>query len=218
MHREFWLERWQNNEIGFHSDSFNPHLLHYWPQFALPPGSSVLVPLCGKSRDMLWLREQKAQVIGVELSPLAITAFCEENQINTDVITEGPFTISRGDRIALYGGDFFELGANQLADVQAVYDRAALVALPADLRKNYVAHLRKHLSPGVAILLLTFDYDQQEMAGPPFSVQPQEVEALYGDWCEIVPLFSAEILEREPRFRARGLTGLHEHVFALTVQ
>lgn len=218
MHQEFWLERWQKNEIGFHSDEINSHLQHFWPELKLPAHSEVFVPLCGKSKDMLWLHSQNHAVMGVELSPLAISAFCTENDLTANTTADGTFNITQINNIKLFCGNFFDLTPKELSGITAVYDRAALVALTAELRQSYANHLKNSLPAGVKILLITFDYKQQEMTGPPFSVTSTEVIALYGYWCDIQLLSSKPILEQEPRFQARGLTDLKEHVFLLTVQ
>ena len=218
MHQEFWLERWQKNEIGFHCKDVNPYLKRYWQSLNVAQGSKVFVPLCGKSEDMLWLMAQGYHVMGVELSPLAISAFCNENALPSAIAQEGKFTISQGYQFNLYCGNFFDLTPGQFTKIGAVYDRAALIALPPDLRRAYVRHLNDCLNAGVKILLVIFDYEQQEMQGPPFSIKKQDVEALYGGWCEINLLCSENILDQEPRFRERGLTYLQEHAYVLTVK
>lgn len=218
MHQEFWLERWQKNEIGFHCKGINPYLKRYWHSLNIAQGSKVFVPLCGKSEDMLWLMAQGYQVMGVELSPLAISAFCNENSLPAATTQEGGFTISRSDTFSLYCGNFFDLTTGQFTNITAVYDRAALIALPPDLRSAYAKHLNDCLNAGVKVLLVIFDYNQHEMQGPPFSIQAQEIEDLYGSWCDINLLCSENILDQEPRFLERGLTHLQEHVYALTVK
>ncbi len=217
MQREFWLERWQLNQIGFHSEDINPYLPRFWPDFKLAADSRVLVPLCGKSKDMLWLKNQGHAVAGVELSPLAVEAFFAENRLKVNKTSQAPFTVSQAEAIRLYCGDFFDLRPAQLDGIDAVFDRAALVALPPALRKNYVNQLRSLLKPGVKILLVAFDYDQDEMPGPPFCVPAQEIEALYGEWCAVTLLCTQDITAQEPKFRERGLSSLREQVYALTV-
>lgn len=217
MQAEFWHERWQQNQIGFHSEAINPHLERYWPALNIAEGSRVFVPLCGKSSDMMWLLSQELQVIGVELSPLAVSAFFSENGIPVSTRRQGRFNVSETDDLTIYCGDFFDLSADELTGVTAVYDRASLVALPPEMRSAYAAHLREMLESGTKILLVAFDYPQQEMDGPPFCVPNEEVETLYRDWCRVELLFSDDILDREPRFRERGLSRLQEHVYRLTV-
>jgi thiopurine S-methyltransferase len=216
MQHEFWHERWQLNQIGFHSEEINPHLQQYWPTLNIASGSRVFVPLCGKSKDVLWLLDQGYEVIGVELSPVAIQAFFDENSLSAAISQQGKFSVSEAGGLRIYCGDFFALTAHDLAGVSAVYDRASLVALPPDMRAAYATHMRQLLEPGTKTLLVAFDYPQDEMPGPPFSVQTPEVQALYDSWCGIKLLATEDILDREPRFRDRGVSRMQEHVYALT--
>jgi thiopurine S-methyltransferase len=217
MHQDFWLERWQQNQIGFHADEVNPHLLALWPRLNIPLGATVFVPLCGKSKDMLWLLAQGYQVLGIELSPLAVQAFFAEHQLSATTHQQGNFTVSAIDGLQIFCGDFFDLQPEDLKNVSAVYDRAALVALPPDMRTAYAEKLRQLLAPATTLLLLAFAYAQQDMPGPPFSVDEPEVLRLYQSWCDLEQLASEDILEREFRFRERGLTGLLEQVYRLSV-
>lgn len=218
MHTEFWLERWQQNQIGFHCEQINPYLQKYWQDFHLTDGSRVLVPLCGKSNDLLWLASQGYQVMGLELSPLAVEAFVKENNLSATVNKQGKFDISTLDNLQIYCGDFFNLTAMDLLGIRAVYDRAALVALPNDMRIVYAKKLQQLLASGTQILLVAFDYNQSDMQGPPFSVQQAEVEALFGQWCDLTLLCTEAILEQEPNFKMRGLTQLWERVYRLKVK
>jgi len=217
MQQEFWHERWQLNQIGFHNEEINRHLQQYWPTLKITPGSRVFVPLCGKSKDMLWLLARGYEVIGVELSPLAVQAFFVENGLSVATRQQDKFSVNEVDGLRIYCGDFFDLTAHDLADVSAVYDRASLVALPPEMRAAYVAHMQHLLEPETKTLLVAFDYPQHEMQGPPFSVQTPEVQALYGSWCCIELLATEDIFDREPRFRDRGVSRMQEHVYVLTV-
>lgn len=214
MQSEFWLKRWQQNQIGFHQGRVNPYLQQYWPQLGVAPASRVFVPLCGKSGDMLWLRAQGHEVVGVELSELALRAFFEENDLAMEVRSEDGFQVFESAGIQLYCGDFFRLGRSHLAGVEAVFDRAALIALPPEMRPDYVAHLHSLLASNTQTLLVTFEYPQSQMQGPPFSVEEAEVRTLYRD-DSIRLLQTADILAQEPRFRDRGVTRLQEKVYAL---
>lgn len=174
MKAEFWLERWQRNEIGFHQGEINAHLQEFWGGLQLPAGSEVFVPLCGKSRDLLWLRAQGHRVLGVELSPLAVEDFFLENELKPQVRSHGIFDSWSCDGVTLLCGDFFELEAADLKGVAAVYDRASLVALPPEMRERYAQHLHRILPARVPMLLVTMDYPQAEMSGPPFpSARPR---------------------------------------------
>lgn len=216
MQPDFWHERWENNQIGFHQASINLHLQQFWPALDIAPGQRVFVPLCGKSADMLWLRAQGHDVVGVEISPLAVQAFFAENGLTASVHQHGRFSVHEADGLRVYCGDFFDLTAEDLAGLHAVYDRASLIALPPEMRPDYAAHMRRLLAPATRTLLVTFDYPQHEMSGPPFSVQDPEVFELYGDHCAIELVHDADILDQETRFRDRGVTALHEKVYVLT--
>ena len=217
MQPTFWIDRWQQNQIGFHSDEINRHLYQYWPTLNIAPGTRVFVPLSGKSNDLLWLLAQGYEVIGVELSPLAVKAFFDENGLPVSTSRQGKFIISETDGLRIYCGDFFELTASDLTEVGAVYDRASLVALPPEMRAAYATHMQHLLDQGTKTLLVAFDYPQHEMQGPPFSVQTPEVLKLYQNWCNVELLYSEDILDREPGFRAKGLSLLQEQVYGLTV-
>lgn len=215
MKAEFWLERWQRKEIGFHQGEINAHLQEYWGGLRLPAGAEVFVPLCGKSRDMLWLRAQGHRVLGVELSPLAVEDFFLENELKPQVRSHGAFDSWSCDGITLLCGDFFDLEPADLKGVAAVYDRASLVALPPEMRARYAGHLH-HILPAVApMLLVTMDYPQAEMEGPPFAVTEQEVRGFYAGRYAVERLFALDILPETPRFRAAGVTRLDEVVYAL---
>ncbi|MDE2625313.1 MAG: thiopurine S-methyltransferase [Betaproteobacteria bacterium] len=215
MEKEFWLERWERNEIGFHQGDINPHLRRFWPE-AAPAAGRVFVPLCGKSRDLLWLREQGRPVLGVELSVIAAQAFFGENGLTPAHQSRPPFESFEARGVEILCGDFFDLDAARLADVTAVYDRAALVALPPELRARYAAHLAAILPAGTRLLLITFDYDQKEMNGPPFAVPVAEVEALFGPHAAVRHLARFDALADNPRFRERGASRIEEHVFLIT--
>lgn len=216
MNADYWCERWAKSETGFHQNEINPHLQRFWPALNLTPGSSVFVPLCGKSRDMLWLRGQGHEVVGVEICPLAVEAFFAENGLHTSVIKQGTFSVYKTERLRLYCGDFFQMASKDMAGVSAVFDRASLIALPPSMRSAYAAHMQTILASGVNILLVTLDYPQHEMQGPPFSGKELEVRALYEKTGEVRLLYSADILDKEQRFRDKGITQLQEKVFLVT--
>ena len=215
MENDFWHERWEKNEIGFHQSQFHPFLLQYWPSLNLKQGSRVFVPLCGKSRDLLWLRDQGLDVIGVELSQLAVKDFFKENQLTATVTQHGELELYESPGIRIFCGDFFKLTAADLAGVTGVFDRASLVALPPAMRRDYAAHMQKILPPGTQTLLVCFAYPQEQMDGPPFSVGNAEVNALFAPTSEITFLTEIDALDNEPRFKQRGVTSLHEKVFRL---
>lgn len=216
MEHDFWHERWQLNQIGFHQGAVNPYLQRFWDAAAMLAAGRVFVPLCGKSRDMVWLREQGYEVVGIELSEIAVRAFFAENGLVPDERRLGPFACFEAEGYRLLCGDFFESTPEHLGSIAAVYDRAALVALPASMRERYVNHMRELVSRGVRMLLVTFEYPQHEMDGPPFSVSEEEVASLCGGAFDVALLHAEDILAREPRFRDKGVSRLQEKVFILT--
>jgi thiopurine S-methyltransferase len=218
MEKDFWLERWERHEIGFHQDEVNPYLREYWQELHLASDGVVFVPLCGKSRDMLWLRKHGYAVLGVELSDIAVQAFFGEHGHIPSHTSSGKFDSCEADNIRILCGDFFDLSKDDLVQVEAVYDRASLVALPPEMRERYARHLAGILAPATQILLITFDYPQEEMQGPPFAVSIGEVEALYRDRAEVRLLAQLDVLEQNPRFQQRGLSRLHENIFLLTLR
>jgi thiopurine S-methyltransferase len=215
VHEEFWQARWAQNQIGFHLGEVNPYLQRHWPALQLPLESRVLVPLCGKSLDLAWLAARGHRVLGVELAQKAVEDFFAEQGLPAEVLEQGPFKVYRAGALELWCGDFFALSAADVADCVALYDRAALIALPPALRERYAAHLTAILPSGCAGLLITLDYPQSQMEGPPFAVADAEVrERLGGTW-QIEQLQRLDVLEDNWRFRERGLQRLDETVYRL---
>lgn len=212
MTPEFWLQRWQENRIGFHQSQINVHLETYWPRLGIPPGATVFVPLCGKSLDMLWLAGQGYRVLGVELSPLAAEAFFEENGLTPEIESQSAFRRYRCGEIEILCGDFFNLQDKDLAQVSAVYDRASLIALPPDMRTRYASKLHSLLPGRQPILLITLDYPQEERQGPPFAVGDAEVRELYAGRWQIKKIASRDLRDENDRAQ---LSRFDEHVFVL---
>lgn len=199
MNSKFWQQRWQEGRIGFHQSEVNPQLIKYFFALSLPIGSRVLVPLCGKSVDMLWLARAGYDVIGIELVDSAVQAFFTEQNI-TPTIAEftsatNDSTIKRyqgelaGQTITLWAADIFALNTTDIGDIDAVYDRAALIALPADMRPSYSAQIGK-LSNNAPQLLITLNYDQSKKDGPPFSISQEQLHQYYNADYKIVELAS----------------------------
>ncbi len=218
MDRDFWHERWQRNEIGFHQQEINAHLQDFWGQLAVPAGGLVFVPLCGKSRDLLWLRARGHTVLGVEISPIAVRDFFAENALTPQVLHQGAFERYEADGLAILCGDFFDLTPELVQGVAGVYDRASLIALPPELRTRYAEHSTAILPPAAGTLLVTMEYAQNEMSGPPFAVREDEVRRLYEKRNTVTRLFSKDILAENPRFRERGLSALAEKVYRLVLR
>ena len=184
MKPRFWLERWQSNQIGFHQNEHNPLLVEFWPTLELPDDARVFVPLCGKSLDMNWLSSMGHQVVGVELAQLAIEEyFAEQGELEKESVDR--FVRYRSAQTEVYQGDFFDLTTSLLEGVDAVFDRAALIALPPDMRFRYADHMLRIIPDGCRVLLITLEYDQAVVAGPPHAVLSEEVQQLFEHRCEI---------------------------------
>jgi thiopurine S-methyltransferase len=215
MDKAFWQERWQRHDIGFHQPHIHEQLRRLWPSLALPSESTVFVPLAGKSRDMVWLATQGHHIIGVELSDIAVGEFFGEGGQIPDRTPAGAFEISSAGPFKIYCGDFFELPSEVLRDVVAVYDRAALIALPPGMRAYYAETLTRILPPQAIILLIAIDYPEHEFAGPPFTVPPGEVHRLFGNAFEIEVLETRDGLAASENLRKRGATRLEETAYLL---
>jgi thiopurine S-methyltransferase len=213
---DFWLERWRTGQIGFHQPAVDRHLRRHWPDLGLSENSGVFVPLCGKSLDLLWLRERGHSVAGVELSAVALESFCMEQGVLAKRRALDHFEVYEAARIQLYRGDFFKLAPELLGTFSAVYDRASLISWTPELRPAYVAHMAALSKPGTLTLLIVMEYLQAQMPGPPFSVSAEDIDRLYSGSHAIQPLSRQDILANEPRLRSRGLTQLHEVCYRLT--
>ncbi len=213
MQADFWLERWEQNQIGFHEEEINSHLQKFWGSLKIPPESKIFVPLCGKSSDMLWLLSQGYHILGVELSPLAVKSFFAENNLEARVTDCGAFQCWEMNGLTIFQGNFFDLTSEDLRDCCAIYDRASLIALPVEMRQQYAQHLRE-VAPAIShTLLVALEYDQDEMQGPPFSVSENEVHSLFGTAIQIECLFAEDILEQNEQFKKKGLTRLIEKAY-----
>ncbi len=225
MEHSFWHQRWQEQRIGFHLDKVNPYLSTYWQRLGVPEQSRVFVPLCGKSNDLLFLHQQGYRVLGNELSTLAVQDFYTEQQLNaskTVISTEknnsaaAPLTLWESPEVAILCGDFFALKKDYLSDISAVYDRAALVALPPEMREKYVQKLLTLLPEKVTILLITLDYNETEKQGPPFSVTQEEVFRLFEGYFSIEVLAVNDISAAQRSPRSQNMSYFNERVFLLT--
>ena len=207
--QEDWLGRWEEGRIGWHEPSGNAALKAHWPE--LRAGSTVLVPFCGKSVDIAWLAERGLTVTGVELSRKAIEAFFAEQELAYRAETCGAFAVYRARTrpITLYGGDLFAFRGGPF---DALFDRGALVALPPMDRPRYVQHLRGLLKRDAFQLLVTLEYEQSRVEGPPFAVLPDEVR---GYWPGLRRIDAKnDIGNAPPKFRAAGLDTVTEAVWS----
>ena len=215
METDFWLQRWREGRTGFHSDRVMPLLEQHWDSLALAPGSRVFVPLAGKSLDMIWLAAQGYRVLGVELSPLAVEKFFAENALQPDVHESRHGRHHVAGDIELICGDVFALDGAALRGCAGVYDRAAVIALPADTRRRYADELYARLPSGCRGLMITLEYPQVEKAGPPFSVDEHEVRSAFGSRWHIDLLECRDILATQPTFVADNVSALTTSVYRM---
>ena len=178
MEASFWHKKWESNQIGFHANQPNHLLVKYIDQLNLKDGSRVFIPLCGKTLDIAWLLSKGYKVSGAELSEMAIQQLFKALKLTPEITNIGTLIHYHTENIDLFVGDIFNLSPDILGSVDAVFDRAALVALPIELRKQYTAHLTT-LTANAPQLLICFEYDQSEMNGPPFSIVSSEVKQHY---------------------------------------
>ncbi len=194
-----WLQIWRERRTDFHQHGVNLLLSRFWPAFAPATPSRVFVPLCGKSLDMLWLAEQGHDVIGVELSPLAIEAFFRENHLPPSKRRQGRFTLWRHGRIGILCGDYFALSEADLGPVDSVYDRAALTALPPILRSRYVAQLRRIVPDTARVFLLTLEDAEADATLQQALGVDEELAALYTAGFEIALAHVESLFEPDPQ-------------------
>ncbi|WP_210472994.1 thiopurine S-methyltransferase [Vibrio crassostreae] len=209
---EFWHNKWAANQIGFHLEDVNPLLIEFWKKTDPSYEKSVFVPLCGKSEDLIWLASKHEEVQGVELSQIAVRAFFSEH-FYTPTVTQinGQHELYQFDELSVYTGDYFTA---PIQPVDIIYDRASLVALPEEMRVQYVERLKQLLKPGGKILLVTLDYDQSEMTGPPFSVPKLEIDQLFAGYK--ITMLNQDIADDEhPKIAKKGLSRFCEEVYLI---
>ncbi|MEM1289046.1 MAG: thiopurine S-methyltransferase [Pseudomonadota bacterium] len=180
MEHAFWQERWRDNRIAFHEPAPNSRLTEHFATLGMSEGETIFVPLCGKALDLDWLLDQGLKVIGAELNEGAVREVFDRLGLSPDEARVGELTRLSAGSLTIYVGDFFQLAADELGPVDAVYDRAALVAMPESMRGEYAGQLMG-VTARAKQLLVTYDYDQSQTAGPPFSVPHDKVERYYAD-------------------------------------
>ncbi|MDP1765366.1 MAG: thiopurine S-methyltransferase [Methylotenera sp.] len=197
MDASFWHQKWENNEIAFHENEANPLLVKHFGALTLAEGSRIFVPLCGKTRDIAWLLTHGYRVAGAELSKIAIVQLFAELGVEPKISSVGELEHGQlehysATNIDIFVGDIFDLSGNMLGQVDAIYDRAALVALPLEMRNQYAAHIMQ-ITNKAPQLLICFEYDQSIMNGPPFSICNEEVNQHYVDSYELTLIASTNI-------------------------
>jgi len=179
MEASFWHKKWEQGDIGFHESEANPFLIEHFEALNLTKGSRIFLPLCGKTRDAGWLLACGYRVVGAELSEFAINDLFNELGLEPEISKVGQLARYRTEDIEILVGDIFAVSAEYLGPISAIYDRAALVALPACIRKHYTSHLM-NITGTAPQLLITYEYNQLLMDGPPFSMNGDEVKQHYG--------------------------------------
>jgi len=215
MQEKDWLIRWQKNQIGFHDAEVNSYLKQYILASELKPGDTIFLPLCGKSADITWLADQGFHVVGVELSAIAIESYFSEQGLSFDRLESGQFITRSSGNIHLLEGSFFDLRDQDLGDCSLVYDRASLIALDQPTRIRYAQWMQSIIGNDTDILLVTLDYNQTEMNGPPFAVSTNEVMRHFDSAFQIDIICQTEIVDDSPRWRSKGLSSLVESVYQL---
>lgn len=206
MEISYWKARWEKGHTGWHMNEVYPNLPEYWPKLLAGAGDTVLVPLCGKSLDLLWLAAQNHKVIGIEVSQKAVEEFFREHEIDFQESSKGSFNIYRSKNLQIWAGDFFKMKPAYLPEIDFIYDKAALIALPPAKRKKYAEAILHFCEPDTQILLNAFEYEQDEMNGPPFAVSSDEIEKLYGRRFKISLLWEESVFDKLSNFQSRGLS------------
>lgn len=215
MHHDFWHERWQSGQVGFHQSTVHPFLARWWPTLDVPATARIYVPLCGKSLDMVWLAERGHTVIGSELSSIAIREFFAGQGLAPMRSDQGGFIRHTAGPYTILEGDALTLTTEQAGPIDAIYDRAALVALPPAMRVAYAASLARLASPGARALLVAFEYPQEMKGGPPFSVEAREIRELFEAAFTVREVERLDILAESPKFAEIGIPALHETAIVL---
>lgn len=211
-----WHEFWTRDKPGFHEGKVNEYLLNYLYVFNLKPGDSIFMPLCGKAVDILWLSQQGYKVVGVEISEVAVESFFNESDLEFEQSGDENFKIFTAPNITLYQGNFMDMRSEHLDSCSLVYDRASIVAIESDNRLSYIQQMLAIIPQGIPMLVVTLDYDQKIMKGPPFSVPMLEISDLYKSVYQLELLRSDEQIEERPRWKDAGLTSLMESALKLT--
>ncbi|MGI9521342.1 MAG: thiopurine S-methyltransferase [Hyphomicrobiaceae bacterium] len=215
MDEDFWRDAWRMGRAAFHEGKPNASLIQYWNKTALPKGTTVIVPFCGKSIDMIWLAEQGHFVIGIEIAEMAVEAFFAENSLRRTVDPESSFSVSRSGRLEIWCGDFFQLPREVIARAHGLFDRGGLIAQPREMRAKYARKLNADLVPSARMLLMCVDYNQSEMPGPPFSVSDLEISDHFSSRFEVERVHEEHLTAVPERFASQGLTTLRRTVHLL---
>jgi thiopurine S-methyltransferase len=192
MKHDYWHNKWESNQIAFHNDTVHPMLAQHWFDLNLKSEARIFVPLCGKTRDIAWLLSLGHHIVGSELSEIAVEQLFVEMSIQPKVFQLDNLIHYTAPNIDIYVGDIFNLTAEQVGTIDATYDRAALVALPSEMRVRYSHHLNEITQHAVQCLIC-FEYDQDRLNGPPFSISEQELIQHYSAYYQLESLARVDV-------------------------
>ena len=207
---EFWHNRWSRQQTGWHKSEFNDLLIKYWPTINAHTNCEVVVPLCGKSLDMVWLAKQGHSVTGLEMVEQAVKTFFSENELEYNTIENSTYKIHSSEPYTIIQGNIFDIEAG-LLKADAWYDRAAMIAIEPSDRKAYVEQIRNQTNAGAAGLLITFAYPQEQMEGPPFALHDTHVYDLFSEGFEVECLEKIQLEDDKDR----GLSNVTSTVFKI---
>jgi thiopurine S-methyltransferase len=216
MNKEFWVNAWADGRTNFHQITANP-----WLQLGLSELKSTpkraLVPLCGKTIDLLTLAQKGIEVVGVEIAAQAVDEFFRENKLTPGISKEGAYSAYRVPGLTILSGDFFEIESwpdyNEGFDF--IYDRAALIALPLELRTRYLKVIKSLITDQTRYLVDFISYDGPLDLGPPFSVSPDEIIEFFKDFRKIKKLKEDQRQAIHPRFIEAGVQVMQMHLWLI---
>ena len=219
MELSYWLSRWKKGHTGFHMEMGYPGLSAHWPILPIPQNPVVFIPLAGKSVDIHWIAEQAQKVVCCEISPIAIEQFFHQFEMDFSISHFASFDIYHSQNIEFWCGDFMKLPDDKIGELDLIYDKASLVALPQKMRVPYSNKLASFMSDKTKILMHLLSYNQSDMTGPPFSVPPEEVKRLFPDNFELILLEKNTLsIHKFEKFLNRGLkSDLIEYLLLLSV-
>ncbi len=216
MDKKYWLNRWEVGNIPFNQLTPHRFLIKHFKTLDLQSQEKVFVPLCGKSVDMTWLMQQNQRVIGVEISPIAISDFLKENKLDITQLKDNSFQIYQNASCTLYHGDLFDLTSQHLSEIKAVYDRGSLTALPPKtLRSQYINWLKTVIPLNSKMLLIVFEHGAPDVAEPPFSTPYEDVKLFFNSHFSVTQLEKEFITEIPSHWVARKIHDLYECAYLL---
>lgn len=216
MDFEFWSNCWVKPTQPFHLTKPHHFLTEYFSEY-FSDKERVLLPLCGKTQDINFIANNGIKAIGVEFNPRAVESFFEDSQLTPDITSLDNKTRYQTTNIEIWLSDFFDINRDDIGQFQAIFDRAALVALPAEMRPDYAKHLLSFLAPQGRLLLVTMDYDVEQMSGPPFYIDKTEIEKLFPN-THIKQLARTSIIQSHPKWRELELSRLDEVLYEIQLK